>query len=139
MGSPFSGPTPPYTNPVINPQYFQPSSFTIADITMGRQTLVESDFTLNYVVGQLVRLLIPPECVCRELNNITAYVISIISPTEVLLDIDSTGFNNFVFSDYPQSPQILAVGDINSGIISSTGPIMTSTNVPGSFINISPQ
>jgi hypothetical protein len=53
------GPIAPQNNPPINPQFYQPSIFDIASITNGETTLVTTTVAQNYVIGQLVRLLIP--------------------------------------------------------------------------------
>lgn len=139
-----TGPHPPFNNPPIEPQFFQPSRFVISDITLGQTTIVTTTENQNYVVGQLVRLIIPIHYGCNQLNNSQGYVISIPSSTEVEILIDSSQFDSFVPSPnltlYNKTPpQIMAIGEINSGAINSSGNIQTSTLIPGSFINISPQ
>jgi hypothetical protein len=134
----FPGPTPPYTNPPIQPEYYQPSQFFISDITLGITTTITTTVNMNYVIGQLVRLLIPPSFGTSQLNGMTGYVIDILAPDQVVLDINSLNMNEFKSSIATTKPQIVAVGDINSGIISSTGLVNATTNIPGSFINISP-
>lgn len=130
---------PPFTNPPIEPQFYQPSQFFISAITLGVTTTVTTTVNHNYVIGQLVRLIIPPAFGSRALTDKTGYVISIPAADQVTLDINSTGVNPFVSNaSVNTQPQIMAVGDINTGIISSTGAIMSSTNIPGTFINISP-
>lgn len=136
----FSGPTPPYNNPPIQPQFYQPSMFFISGINRGQTTLVTTSVNNNYVVGQLVRLLIPPTFGCVQLNESSGLVLSIPSPNQVEVEIDSSrNVDQFISASAARTlPQILAIGDVNSGIISSTGPTIPSTNIPGSFINISP-
>jgi hypothetical protein len=56
----------------------------------------------------------------------------------VTLNINSQNINPFVTSTSPNQPQIVPVGDVNNGIISATGRNIPTTNIPGSFINISP-
>ena len=90
MSIPIVGPVPPYTNPPIEPQYYQPSKFYIEDVTLGRTTTVTTTEDHNYVIGQLVRLLIPSSFGCVQLNNTQGYVISIPASNEVELDIDSS-------------------------------------------------
>ena len=105
---------------------------------MGITTLVETTEDHNYVIGQQIRLIIPQQNGCRELNGITAYVINIPTSTEVLLDISTIGFPSFVTTALANQPQILAIGDANSGQINSNGVLNTLYYIPGSFINISP-
>lgn len=212
-----SYPIPAYSNPPIEPQYFQPSVFVISAITTGQSTTVTTTVAHNFVVGQLVRLLIPVLFGSYQLNYAKGYVTSIPTSTSVVVQINSvfsdafiaqpytatitnivistpssvtvTANNSFkrgnsiifsgvggmtqinsqvgvidsvnstsfvltiptgTFSAYtsggtatlynvPQTPaQILAIGDINTGITSSTGPNIPTTSIPGSFINISP-
>lgn len=138
---------PAYNNPPINPEYFQPSKFTISNITYGKTTLITmvasttGGFTVNpnYVVGQLVRLLVPVPYGASSLNGLEGYVTSIPTSLTVIVNIDSRGTNPFVSSPGTNTPpQIIAVGDVNSGQINTSGRTNQLTYVPGSFINISP-
>lgn len=141
----FNPPRAPESNPPIQPQYFVPNAFEIADISMGPVTTVTTDTTFyghsnNYVIGQLVRFLIPRFYGAQELNNQTGYVIEIPGVNQIVVGINSTGFSPFIANpDYgPTPPQILAIGDVNTGVI-NTGRSNNGTFIPGSFINISPQ
>lgn len=134
-----SGPIPPYNNPAIEPQFFQPSRFVIENITLGTTTTITTTEDNNYVIGQLVRLIIPPSFGTRVLNGQTAYVISIPASNQVELDLYTVGIDPFIASDATTQAQILGIGDINSGIVSTTGRVQATTNIPGSFINISPE
>ncbi len=139
-----SGPIPPYSNPPIEPQFFKPSQFVITNIGLGPTTLITTSINNNYVIGQQVRLLIPEKYGSIGLNEQTGIVISIPAPNQVTLNINSNGIDPFISSptflpfQSKTLPQIVAIGDINSGIISSTGRTISTTNIPGSFINISP-
>lgn len=138
-GTVISYPIPAYSNVPIEPQFYQPRSFFISTITLGSTTTVTTTAPMDYVIGQLVRLIIPPSFGCRQLNNQTGYVISIPSTTQVVLDIYSAGGDQFTSSTATTRPQILAIGDINSGTTNTSGRINNITYIPGSFINISPQ
>lgn len=142
MTNPFnSGPNAPERNPPIEPENFQPSRFVISAITLGSTTTVTTEEDHNYIIGQLVRTLIPPTYGTRQLNEQTSYVISIPADDQVVLNINSIAYDTFISSPTygPTEPQIVAVGDVSSGIISSTGSSIPSTSIPGAFINISPQ
>tara|TARA_R110000868_G_scaffold121883_4_gene323345 strand:- start:382 stop:819 length:438 start_codon:yes stop_codon:yes gene_type:complete len=135
------GPIAPERNPPINPQYYEPSRFVIEDLSLGITTTVKTTVDHNYVVGQLVRLLIPSSYGSVQLNEQTGYVIQIPSSNEVVTNIYSVGANAFISSGpswATTKPQILGLGDVNTGYISSTGPLTTTTTIPGAFINISP-
>ncbi len=137
-------PTPPYSNPPIQPQFYQPKAFVISAISLGVTTTVTTTLDMDYVIGQLVRLIIPPKYGSRGLNGSTAYVISIPNTNQVTLALDSNGVNPFIPSptflpfDSKTLPQILPVGDVNTGAINSNGRTDQQTYIPGSFINISP-
>lgn len=137
MSSAITGPIAPYNNVPIEPQYYQPRAYYIEDITIGSTTLVQTTEDHDYVIGNQVRFIIPPESGCRQLNGKTGYVIGIPSSNEILVDIDSVG-SAFTSSLAPTQPQVLAIGDINSGQTNTSRSNQT-TYVPGSFINISPQ
>jgi hypothetical protein len=212
-----SYPVPAYSNPPIEPQFFQPSVFDISAITTGQSTTITTSENHNFVIGQLIRLLIPVLFGSYQLNGVQGYVISIptnnsvvvqidssfvdafipspyiatitninvvdansvnitannsfrrgnvlliygvngmtqinnmigtvktVSNTSFVLNIPTSGFSVYtsggtaVLFDVPQNQaQIIAIGDVNQGIISSTGPVIPTTTIPGSFINISP-
>ena len=132
------GPIPPYSNVPINAQFYQPSRFVISNVTLGQTTIVTTTTNMNYVIGQQVRLLVPSQNGCSQLNEQTGYVLSLPAANEVEVSINSAGGNAFTAGSGQVSPQILAIGDVNSGLTSSTGLNQTLTNIPGAFINISP-
>lgn len=133
------GPIPPYSNVPIEAQFYQPSRFVISNVTLGVTTIVTATSNMNFVIGQLIRLLIPPQFGCRQLNEQQGFVISLPAANQVEVTINSSkNVDNFTSSSATTKPQIIPVGDVNNGIISTTGRIVTSTNVPGAFINISP-
>lgn len=133
-----SYPIPPYSNLPIEAQFFLPSRFVISNVTLGNTTIVTTSIPHNYVVSQQVRLLIPVGFGCTQLNNAFGYVISIPSSTQVEININSTGANAYIAATSNQSPQIIAIGDVNTGP-TNTGRTNNQTFISGSFINISPQ
>lgn len=133
-----TGPIPPYNNPPIEPQFFQPSVFYISNISLGSTTTVTTTVDNNYVVGQLVRLIVPKSSGSFQLNEQLGYVIDIPSTNQVVLDINSKNSDAFISTILPKQPTINAVGDINSGAINASGSMQVKTLILGSFINISP-
>jgi hypothetical protein len=143
-GFPFSGPIAAQNNPAIEPQWFQPSLFPITAISYGSATTVTTGTSFgisnNYVVGQLVRLVIPFPYGARQLNERQAYVVSIPGSNQVVLDINTTiGFDPFIPSPSYSTTvaTITAIGDINTGPLNSSIND-TGTTIPGTFTNISP-
>jgi len=133
------GPVPPFNNPPIMPQFFIPQAFFISGVTLGTTTTITATQTMDYVIGQQVRLLIPNGSGCTQLNNMIGYVIDIPNPDQVTVDIDSSlNVNQFTSSSARTQPQIISIGDINSGVLNLNGPKQSGTYIPGSFINISP-
>lgn len=134
------GPKPPFSNPTIEPQFYAPRQYRIGGLTLGSSTIVTTTVAHDYVVGQLVRILIPEFYGSRILNEQTGYVIAVPSTTQVTVNINSTNANAFIPSPTfsTQIPQILAVGDVNSGAINANGRINNTAYILGSFINVSP-
>jgi hypothetical protein len=133
-----SPPIPPFQNLPINAQFYQPSQFFISAIAQGVTTIVTTTEDTNYVIGQTVRLIIPMQSGIRGLNGQQGYVIAIPAPNQVEITINSVGLDPFTTSTARQQPQILAIGDVNTGPINANGPRNTIPYVPGSFIDISP-
>lgn len=136
--SPFPGPIAPESNPPINPQYYNPSRFVISAISLGTTTTVTTTEDMNFVIGQLVRFIIPQNCGTVQLNEQTGYIIDFPAPDQAEININSSDYDVFsAISTYVQ-PQLLPVGDINTGTINATGRLKTGTYVPGAFIDVSP-
>lgn len=132
----------PERNPPINPQYYKPKRFVIEDIVLGVNTLITFTEPHDYVIGQLVRVLIPQVYGCQQLSNQQAYVIAIPTPTQIIIDFNTLMGNQFLAVP-PLSrtlPQVVPIGDVNTGYISINGPNVTQDQlgIPGSFKNISP-
>ena len=134
-----SYPIPAYQNVPIEPQFYQPSRFVISGVTLGPTTIVTTTLNMNYVIGQTVRLIIPPTFGCRKLNEMQGQVISLPSANQVEININSIGFDPYIASSATTVAQILAIGSVNSGYTSSTGTTIPLVTVPGAFINISPE
>lgn len=134
-----SFPIPAYQNLPIHPEYYQPNRFVISGVTRGQTTIITTTIDLNYVIGQLVRLIIPQSFGCRQLNQQLGYVLSLPSSNQVELSIDSSrNVDPYVASTAKTTAQIIAVGDNNSGAINGNGGQNYGTFIPGSFIDISP-
>ena len=137
MSGVVSYPTPPYRNPPIQPYYYVPQVFIISAITLGAQTTVTTSIDNNYDIGQLVRLVIPASYGASQLNQQTGYVIGIPAANQVILNINSVGYNTFNTSTNAQQPQLVPVGDINSGVVNNMGRINNQIFINGSFRDIS--
>lgn len=139
-----TGPIAPENNPTIEPQFFRPSRFQISAISTGPTTTVTTlpSFGVdnNYVVGQLIRFVIPKPFGIQQLNEQQAYVINLPSTNQFTVNIDtSKGYDPFNPSPFYSTtpPSVVAIGDINFGF-QNQGRSNENPSIPGSFQNISP-
>ena len=139
MDNPFtSGPIALYRNVPIQSQFYAPRTYVISDIQLGQTTIVDTVVENDYVIGQMVRLIIPQGYGCTQLNEVSAYVIGQ-SISGIILDLDtSRNVNQFIQANLPTQAHVLAIADINSGAINGLGNKNVSTSIPGAFVNISP-
>ena len=136
---PYTGPIALGNNYPIEAQNYAPQFYFILNISLGQTTTVTTTVDNDYVIGQECKLIIPNANGCYQLNEVKGFVIEIPFPDQVVLSIDSSvNVNQFQTSTMRTQPQILAIGDINSGAINSQGRKNNTTFIPGSFINISP-
>ena len=133
------GPVALYNNYPINADYYEPSRFEITDITRGRTTFITTSVEHNYTIGQQIRVLLPSEFGMYQINNQQGMVVDIPATDEVEVTINSSFYDPYLSATSTNVPQIIAIGDFNSGIIAPAGRVNPSTNIPGSFINISPE
>lgn len=140
IGTVISYPVPLYANVEIDSDFYKPSRFVISAISLGSTTTITTSTDHNYVIGQAVRLLIPAKFGSYQLNETQGNVLSIPSTTQVEVSIDSSrNVDAFISATATtSSPQIMAIGDMNSGQINSNA-LNTNLYIPGSFQNISPQ
>jgi hypothetical protein len=136
-----SYPRPAFQNLPIHAEYYIPSEFAISNVSLGLTTLITTIKDLNYVIGQEIRLIIPPSFGCRQLNEKRGYVLSIPSPNQVQVSVDSSqNVDPYIASsDTTVTAQILAIGNVNSGATNFHGRNCNLTFIPGSFRDISPK
>jgi hypothetical protein len=139
-GTVISFPIPAYQNTPIQDYFYIPSRFIISAIDLGVVTTVTTTTNMNFVIGQEIRLFIPANCGSYQLNQKTAFVVGIPNTNQVVLEIDtSTNVNPFIAIYGITQPQIIAVGDVNTGVTNSQGNRNNGTTIPGAFKNISPR
>lgn len=162
-------PTDAIVKKVLYPYIYQPNVAFISAITLGTTTTVVTANAHNMHVGQEVAFRIPSAYGTTQLNSLPnsttpgspryGYVVSVTDANTVVVNINSsnyTAFNSnqpFASVSGQQFPQMVAVGDVNTGgaVITSTSPLYpppygrytSTTQVPtingpaiqGSFIN----
>lgn len=134
-------PTGAYVRQVLYPFLYAPGQSFISAITTGTTTTVTTTAPNNFVVGQEIAFRIPAPYGTTQLNSLPnnslpgqpmyGYVISVTNSTQFVCNINSTGYTAFnsnqTVASVPglQLPQVLAVGDVNSGGIQiSSGSVL---------------
>lgn len=143
-------PSGAYVMQVLYPFLYVPEDNVVSAITTGSTTTVKTTMYHNFVVGQQVAFRIPTAWGTTQLNSLPnviipgqpvyGYVTSITDNWTFVCNINSssyTAFNsNQPFANYSgqQFPQVVAVGDINSGgwPYSSTSALYPSPSFPTS-------
>ena len=149
---------------VNNPFLYAPGRSVIEGLTLAATTTVDTTAPHNFVVGQEVAFRIPSGWGTTELNSlpnstipgspIYGYVVSVTDSTTVVVNIDSSSYTAFDTNQSAspisgmQLPQIVAVGDVNTGGVAiSSGsklyppPVVNGSNtingpaIQGAFVN----
>lgn len=160
-------PTGAYVRQVLYPFLYEPGVNYISAITTGTTTTVTTTNNHNFVVGQEIAFRIPSAYGTTGLNSLPNsttpgspvyyYVTSITSNTVFVCNAVSTGFTAFnsnqTVASVPglQLPQVLAVGDVNSGGVAYSGgslypspvfptfsggaPTINGPAISGAFVN----
>lgn len=124
-------PATAFMKKVLTPYLYAPGATYISNITLGATTTIDTTDAHNFVVGQEVAIRIPPAWGTIELNSLPnvqipgspmyGYVVAVTDYNTVVVNINSSSFTAFnsnqPFLSYPgeQFPQIVAVGDVNTG------------------------
>jgi hypothetical protein len=148
---------------VLYPFLYAPGVSFISAITTGTTTTIVTTAPHNMVIGQEVAFRIPAAYGTVQLNSlpnvalpgspIYGYVTSVTNSTTVVVNINSTSYTAFatnqtVASMVGQSlPQIVAVGDVNTGGVAYSGgalypsPVVNGAStingpaISGAFVN----
>jgi hypothetical protein len=126
-----ASPAGAFVKKVLYPNLYFPGTNVISAITTGTTTTIDTTSAHNFVVGQEVAFRIPTIWGTYQLNSlpnlvvpgspIYGYVIAVTDYNTVVVNINSTGYTaynvNQAFGSFPGEffPQIVAVGDINTG------------------------
>lgn len=112
--------TPSYANPR---PVFQPAMRVIAAITNSSPALVTTTFAHNYITGTVVRLDLPPSAGMQQMNQQTGSI-TVTSPTQFTIPIDSTYFDVFMLpANFPppyQDAQVVPIGEDNDILKAAT-------------------
>lgn len=127
-GAATGGPT---VKKVLYPYLYAPGVNVISAITTGTTTTIDTTSAHNFVVGQEVAFRIPSQWGTTQLNSLPntltpgspvyGYVISVTDYNTVIVNINSSAYTAFDSNQAVANvsglsfPQILAVGDVNTG------------------------
>lgn len=156
-----------FVRKVLYPFLYEPGVAYISAITTGATTTITTTDNHNFVVGQEIGFRIPAPYGTTQLNELPNsiipgspvyyYVTAINSNTQFVCNAVSTGFTAFnsnqTVASVPglQLPQVVAVGDINSGGVAYSGgalypspvfptfsggvPTINGPAISGAFVN----
>jgi hypothetical protein len=131
----------PRVKQVLYPYLYFPGTSFISNITTGTTTTIDTTDAHNFVVGQEVAFRIPSQWGTVQLNSLPntltpgspvyGYVIAVTDYNTVIVNIDSSAFTAFTSNPTVASvpglsyPQIVAVGDVNTGGVQiSSGSVL---------------
>lgn len=158
-----ASPTGAFVKKVLYPFLYAPGVSFITAITTGTTTAITTTAPHNLVLGQEVAFRIPSTWGTTQLNSlpnntipgspIYGYVTIVNSSTQVTVSINSTGFTAYTSNQTVASvpglsfPQIVAVGDLNTGGVQYSGgnlypsPVVNGVStingpaISGSYVN----
>lgn len=139
-----------YVKKVLYPFLYEPGVVFISAITTGTTTTITTTTPHNFETGQEIAFRIPSAWGTTQLNSLPnilipgspnyGYVVSVTNNTTFVCSINSTGYsaytNNPTVASVPglSFPQVLAVGDVNTGgnAITAGSPLYPSPQFPTS-------
>lgn len=158
-----ASPSGAFVKKVLYPFLYAPGVAFVSAISTGSTTTITTTAPHNFVAGQEIAFRIPSAYGTTQLNSLPnnttpgspqyAYVTSVSSATQFVCNVNSssyTAFNsNQPISSVPglQFPQVLAVGDVNTGGVAYSGgalypsPVVNSVStingpaISGSYVN----
>ena len=98
----------------FTPQFYPYLNVPIA-ITQSYPATVTLALPVNYVVNQVISFRCPDACQMVQMDKKTARILSVDAITNsITVDLDTAGFDAFVFVVLPQLPFTLPVGEVNT-------------------------
>jgi hypothetical protein len=148
-------PTGAYVKKVLYPFIYVPQVSTISALTLASTTTVVTTAYHNFRTGQQVAFRIPPAWGTYQLNSLPnsvipgspmyGYVVSVTDNWTFVVNINSSAFTAYTANQTIASvpgltfPQVLAVGDVNTGgdAITAGSPLYPSPTYPTSTNGVS--
>lgn len=133
-------PSGAYVKKVLYPFLYAPGDSFISAISTGTTTTITTTCPHNFVVGQEIAFRIPSQWGTTQLNSlpnttipgspIYGYVTAVGSSVQFTCSINSTGYTAFTTAVAVTSvpglsfPQVVAVGDVNTGGVQYSGGVL---------------
>ena len=133
-----------YNLGLFNSGTYSPIICPISDITQDQFPIVTTTIDHSFVVGNQVQFSIPQAWGMYQLDGLKAYVITVPSPTEIVVNVDTTTFDAFITPTSPniyvviEPAQVAGIGDFNTGTSSPGGVIANPNTIPGAYQNQPP-
>lgn len=137
---------------VLYPYIYEPGVAYISSVTTGASTTIKTTANHNFVVGQQIAFRVPAAYGFTAFNALPNasipgspvyyYVSAVTSNNEFVVSVNSTGFaafnSNQPVSSVPglQMPQVIAVGDVNTGGFPYTGGALYPSPIFGGVSSI---
>jgi hypothetical protein len=117
---------------------FYPYVCDVTNVTNTNPILVTTAVDHMFVIGNQVQFQMPPQWGMRQLNFRKGYVIGVPASNQVTVTIDALQFDPFITPSVSppvviDNPQIIPVGDQNSGSSSPGGIPMNPNIIPGGY------
>lgn len=113
---------------------FEPAMKIIVNITNAEFATVTTASPHRYIVGTIVRIVIPPTIVppgfgMQQIHNLVGTIIEITSPTTFIIDIDTRYMDVFTIppafpGHYYTPAEVVPVGEINSTLLAALRNIL---------------
>ena len=111
---------------------YQPAMRQISNITQAEQATVTTTFDHQYIVGEIVRLVVPIDYGMQQVNGQTGTIISVTDDTFVI-DINTSLYDAFVNSlTSLQYPQVIPIGEVSETLLAATH---NTLRPPSNFIS----
>ncbi len=133
-----------YNLGLFNSGTYSPIACPISDVTQEQYPIVTTTIDHSFVVGNRVQFSIPQAWGMYQLDGLKAYVITVPSSNEIVVNVDTSTFNVFVTPTPPniyvviEPAQVAGIGDINTGTSSSGGIPANPNTIPGAYQNQPP-
>lgn len=108
---------------------FQPAMRLITALSIAATATVTTSFDHDYLVGLVVRLLIPSEFGMIQVNQELGTIIDVPTTDSFVIDIDTRGFDTFIIP-VPEEwfindfPSVVPVGEVNSSLRQATRNVL---------------